>query len=1150
MRAARKDPSPGGGGGRLRRGAEPAGGGPSPSAAAVAALAADGSLAAAALAAAPGGPAAELGGLYGSSAALAVAALARSADAAAPAILVLVATTEGADSFAADARFFLGRPEAVPVFPAWDGAVAKSASPSPGRVDFETFSARLAALRALRAAGGGAGEPVVAVAPLLGFLEPVPPPGELEESVLVLARGESVDRDSIGERLASHEFERVGMVGSPGEFSLRGMIVDVFPFAEEFPFRIELEGDRVESIRRFDPGTQRSIEDVESAALPLVSRSRFRLGEPGPDDPSILDHLAAGSRVVLREPHDIAEKAARLSAEDGLRWVAERYRRLRERLAGEFPVAELHAAPVLASKAAVSFVTRPVDPKGTEIDDAIATVAELAAGVLRAAVVCQSEGERARFSSILSEREFAARDRVAVTLGDLSAGFSFPAIGAAFVPHHELFKLHRHRRPNPRFRHAQPIEDFLELEPGDIVVHVVHGVAKYRGIERIVSDGKSADFLALEFRDEVKLFVPVTKIELVQKYVGVRGRAPLLDKLGGGTWAKKKKQVESALRDFAAELLEVQAIREKRTGIAFPKDSEWQHEFEAAFPYEDTPDQAEATLRIKEDMERLRPMDRLVCGDVGYGKTELAMRAAFKAIDFGKQVAVLVPTTVLAQQHFETFTERMKAYPIVIEVVSRFRSKREQKDVLERTASGSVDLLIGTHRLLQPDVSFHDLGLVIVDEEQRFGVEHKHQLKRLRSTVDILTLTATPIPRTLHMALLGLRDISSLATAPRGRQAIETVVTPREPSQVREGILRELDREGQIFFVHNRVQTIEKQKRELETLVPEAKFAVVHGQMPEHLVEERMLDFVEGRVDVLLATTIIESGLDIPNANTMFIDRADRFGLAELHQLRGRVGRYTRKAFCFLLTPKNLPMSEIALRRLRAIEEYNDLGAGFRIAMKDLEIRGAGNILGAEQHGHIAEVGYDLYCRLLTKTVKILRSEPVAEDFEVDLDLAVDSFVPDGYVPDLRVKMDVYRRIATVEKPDDFAPLLVSLRDRFGEPPPPVRELVALSRLKLFCRRIGVVRVSQGEKGMLVLQCRSAEAAARLVSREPRGTRSRARLVDGAIVHFVLGKGHETAEAIAREILAHFAPLAAAFPAADAPPPPPPAGATAGAPVS
>ncbi len=1079
-----------------------------------------------------GGEPRELSGLVGSSAALAVAALASGPLSGRPAALVVLPSTEAADEFADDLRYFLGA-DGVHLFPAFDPAGGASG----GRPDFETFSARLSAMRALRDARPGQGRPALVAAPLLAVVQLAPPPDEMEAAVLALALGQTVDRDAIGGRLAESGFERVGMVGSPGEFSVRGMIVDVFPFAEEYPCRIELEGDAVESIRRFDPGTQLSIAELPGVSLPLLSKSRFAPEKSDENAPSILDHLPPGSLLFLREPREIDERAARLSAEEEMAWVAARHARLNEfaRASGAIALREEAAGGGAAS---VSFVTRPVDSRGREIDDAIATVSGLAEIHERVAVVCRSEGERARFASILGEREIGASERISVTLGDLSTGFSFPSLSLALVPHHELFRLHRQRRPSPRFRHAQPIEDFLELEEGDSVVHVAHGVAKYRGIERIEEEGRSADFLVLEFRDSVKLFVPVTKIELVQKYVGVKGRAPLLDKLGGTTWSKKKKRVEKALRDFAAELLEVQAIREKRSGISYPRDSEWQHEFEAAFPYEDTPDQAEATVRIKEDMERLRPMDRLVCGDVGYGKTELAMRAAFKAIDFGKQVAVLVPTTVLAQQHFETFNERMRAYPVVIEVISRFRTRRDQKDVLERTAAGSVDLLIGTHRLLQNDVRFQDLGLVIVDEEQRFGVEHKHQLKRLRSTVDCLTLTATPIPRTLHMALLGLRDISSLATPPRGRQAIETVVTPREESLVREAILRELDRDGQVFFVHNRVQTIERERKALEALVPEARFAVVHGQMPEHLVEERMVDFIEKRVDVLLATTIIESGLDIPNANTMFIDRADRFGLAELHQLRGRVGRYTRKAHSYLLTPKNLPMSEIALRRLRAIEEYNDLGAGFRIAMKDLEIRGAGNILGAEQHGHIADVGYDLYCRLLAKTAKLLRAEPVAEDFEVDIDLTVDSYVPDSYVSDLRVKMDVYRRIATVESPDGFAPLLAHLRDRFGEPPQPVREIVALSRLKLFCRRIGVARVSRGEKGMLVLQCRSEGAAVRLVSREERGTRSRARLVEGPIVHFVLLRALLTAEEIAAELIAHFAPLAGDAPRA-APPEPP-----------
>ena len=532
----------------------------------------------------------------------------------------------------------------------------------------------------------------------------------------------------------------------------------------------------------------------------------------------------------------------------------------------------------------------------------------------------------------------------------------------------------------------------------------------------------------------------------MQKYVGGTKSRPTLAKLGGRLWERQKERVEEAVTDLAADMLELQAARASRPGIAFPADTEWQREFDASFPYHETPDQLITIDAIKHDMCQPRPMDRLLCGDVGYGKTEVAMRAAFKAVDAGYQVAVLVPTTVLCEQHLRTFTARMAEFPFEIAALSRFATRRQQTEIIRRLAEGSIDIVIGTHRLAQPDVQFHNLGLVIIDEEQRFGVEVKERLKALRQIVDVLTMTATPIPRTLHMGLLGLRDISNLETPPEDRLAVETRVARFDPELIRHAVLRELNRGGQIFFVHNRVEDIEILARRLRQIVPEANLAIAHGQMPEHDLEQVMLDFIDRRYDLLLATTIVESGLDIPNANTIFIDEADRYGLADLHQLRGRVGRYKHRAYCYLLIDPNKNLSPSAAKRLRAIEEFSDMGAGFAIAMRDLEIRGAGNILGTEQSGHIATVGYELYCDLLEQAVRQLKQLPPKTSIEVDVDLPGEGYIPRSYVPDMRLKIDLYRRLARVSNLSELADFRAELVDRFGPPPPPVRASAGAGR--------------------------------------------------------------------------------------------------------
>jgi len=721
-----------------------------------------------------------------------------------------------------------------------------------------------------------------------------------------------------------------------------------------------------------------------------------------------------------------------------------------------------------------------------------------------------NEGEEERLRQLLRDAG-VGESAIDMRRGRLTTGFAFEEAGLACLSNHEIFNRYRVRRPSSRRAEARPIDSLLELERGDTVVHLTHGIGRFLGIEKLVREGREQDFVALEYQGGSKLFVPVANIDLIQKYVGGTDAAPPLHVLGGGKWSADKLRAEESVRKLALEMLRVQALRGMELGIAYPPDTDWQRAFEASFPYEDTEDQTAVTAAIKRDMETPRPMDRLVCGDVGYGKTELAMRAAFKAATAGKQVAVLVPTTVLAQQHYQTFTERMRDYPLAIEVVSRFKSKAEQRRILAAAAGGRVDVLIGTHRIVQADVKFKDLGLVIIDEEQRFGVEHKEMLKRLRATVDVLTLTATPIPRTLHMSLLGIRDISSLATPPRDRIAIRTEVLPHDERRIREAILEELDRGGQIYFVHNRVYSIDGVRKFLERIVPEASFGVAHGQMDEHELEANMIAFLEKKIDVLVATTIIESGLDIPNVNTILIDNADQFGLADLHQLRGRVGRYKVQARCLLLLPRDRSIVPQARKRLKAIEEFSDLGSGFRIAMRDLEIRGVGNLLGREQHGHIAAVGYDLYLKMLEKEAKKQRKEVVEDLPETGVDLGLEAHIPASYIAELPSRVEAYRKVVGS---DDLDAAREELADRYGPPPEPVETFLKLVRVKRLAGGWRLTSVALG-RGFVVAIYLDRERAKKLAARHPHEIR----IVDDKAIHIYPRndpKGTQLAEALIR----------------------------------
>jgi transcription-repair coupling factor (superfamily II helicase) len=882
-------------------------------------------------------------------------------------------------------------------------------------------------------------------------LSALPSPSALEAARLELKVGDRVDLPALSLRLTESRYERTAAVELPGEYAIRGGILDLFPVTSDHPVRVELAGSVIESIRTFEAATQRSLETTGRLEVSL-------LPEGSEDLSTLLDYLPGKGVVALKEPSEMDLHHPR--------WT-EAY----PRLAGR-GVLTLSALPQPdAENLRITSLQR--------FSGVLAQVERELEAVRRkhTLVFCANEGEEKRLRELV-------RGPLEIRRGRLAQGFVFEDLQSAFIPNHELFNRYRLRR-TARRADTRPIDTLLEIEKGDLVVHLTHGIGRFAGIER----RQDREFMTIEYAGGARLSVPVTNLDLVQKYVGGGAEAaPPLSTLGGDAWNSAKGRAQQAVEKLAKEMLQVQALREMELGTAFPPDGEWQGGFEAAFPYEETEDQLEVAARIAADMRSSRPMDRLVCGDVGYGKTELAMRAAFRAAVANRQVAVLVPTTVLAQQHAQTFRERMADYPVRIEVLSRFKTRGEQKKIVEELAAGTVDIVIGTHRLVQPDVRFKDLGLVVIDEEQRFGVEHKEFLKRIRATVDVLTLTATPIPRTLHMALLGIRDISSLTTPPQDRLAIRTEILAYDERRIREAIVAEIGRGGQVYFVHNRVYNIEEVKRRLEMLVPEARFGVGHGQMSEDVLEETMLRFLAREIDVLVSTTIIESGIDIPNVNTILINQADQFGLADLHQLRGRVGRYKVQARCFLLLPDDRPIVPQAKKRLKAIEEFSELGAGFKIALRDLEIRGVGNLLGREQHGHIAAVGYDLYCRLLERAVKRARKEPVDEPLETHVDLGLETWIPEEYIPDLRTRVEVYRRLAGCRSEEDLAAAEREVVDRFGRPPGPLAGFIRTMRVRIRASRWEIASLAPGREG-LVAKYRDRKKAEELRKRDPKAVR-------------------------------------------------------------
>jgi len=1002
-------------------------------------------------------------GVWGASRGLVVAALSRRADG--PVVAVCPCAAE-MDTLADDAALFTDA--TVSRFPAWES------EPGEQVMHDDIYADRLRLIKRLRSAD----RPRIVVTSIQSLLQPVPAESSWVDQSRRIRLDEEIDPRELARWLVERGFHSTSGVELPGEFSLRGGIIDLFAPDWLEPVRVEFLGDQVESLRRFSVSTQRSLAELEEIEVTLIKPSRK-------DRAHLVDYLPSGSWLLLVEPG--------LLEEEGRNYL-QRLERAQDFHSTRATFARLATFPnILAENVAGgpeetswSLPIESVERFSGQVGEVRAELESACAGH-QVFVVCETQAEVQRLDEVLGTSRPAAAGSLQFVVGRLSQGFRLVSERVVLVSGAELFRRRDVARTTRRPL-GRAIDSFLALRDGDLVVHLAHGIGRYRGLVLLEGRRQVEEHLALEFHGGTKIFVPASKIDLVQKYVGGSKHRPALARIGGRAWGRQKAAAEQAALDLAAEMIDLEAARAGRRGIRFPTDSAWQQEFDASFPYRETPDQIAAMAEIRRDMQAARPMDRLLCGDVGFGKTELAIRAAFKAVDAGYQVAVLVPTTILAEQHRRTFGDRMAEFPIQSAALSRFCTRKQQQEIIDGLACGGIDIVIGTHRLAGRDLKFHNLGLVIIDEEQRFGVAIKQRLRSFRKKVDVLTMTATPIPRTLHMSLLGVRSISNLQTAPEDRYAVQTRVSRWSEPLVRHAVLREINRGGQIFFVHNRVQDIEALADRLRRTVPEARIEVGHGQMPEGQLEDVMLRFMNGGFDLLLATTIVESGLDIPNANTIFIDDADRYGLADLHQLRGRVGRYKHRAYCYLLIDQKRHLTPEAARRLRAIEEFSELGSGFAIATRDLELRGAGNILGTQQSGHIANVGYELYCSLLDRAVRGLRQVPVEESIDASVELPGPVYLPADYVPDMRTKIDLYRRLLRIGSEDRLADLQAELVDRFGPLPDPVQRLLVLAKMRIWAHRCQIESIHV-EDGYVVLRARPPAGIGPLVASSGTGLR-------------------------------------------------------------
>jgi len=1029
-----------------------------------------------------------------------VAALA--ARSAARVLLVVVPTGAEAERLTWDLGAWCD-PAQVELFGAWETLPFERVSPN-----LETMGRRLRTMWRLRS---GDGSLRIVVAPVRALVQRLGPQAD-DTGPVTLRRGDVVDRDELVARLVAMGYRREYQVEARGEVAVRGSIVDVYPATDQHPVRIDLWGDEVDRISEFSIADQRSTRPRDAVTVfgcrellptPEVRDRARQLAVTAPWAAEVAERLAAGvifegmeawlpwlageerllpdllpdtARVLICEPRRCRDRAAALVAEEAdlaaalaSTWDAtppgDGFPRLvldYDRLLAHTRAAVTAVTTTATDPSVPAFGAVPSDPVVGDLEAFTGRVGRLRADGYRIAIATSGPGPARRIRDVLTGAGIDTTDGLSASPGTVSLlvapvqrGIVAPAARLALFAEADLTGRRRQRRPP---RPPAAAGTFDDLTPGDHVVHHVHGIGRYEGLVRRSIGGVERDYLLLAYRGGDRLYVPTDQVGLVRRYTG--GETPTLSRMGGADWDRTRNRVRAAVAEVAAELVELYRARLATPGHAFPPDTPWQREMEEAFAYEETPDQQRAIDEVKADMERPVPMDRLICGDVGFGKTEVALRAAFKAVQDGKQVAVLVPTTLLANQHHQTFRDRFAPYPVRVELLSRFVPPAEQAAVLAGLAAGSVDVVIGTHRLLSDDVRFADLGLLVIDEEQRFGVAHKEQIKRLRAGIDVLTLTATPIPRTLEMSLTGIRDLSLVQTPPEDRQPILTYVGEYDDRVVSEAIRRELLREGQVFFVHNRVQDIEHVAERLQALVPDARIAVAHGQMDEGRLERTVLEFAQRRTDVLVCTTIVESGLDMPTTNTLVVDRADQLGLAQLYQLRGRVGRRGQRAYAYLLYPPDRALSEEAYERLKAIGEFTDLGSGYRLALRDLEIRGAGNLLGAAQHGHIAAVGFDLYCELVAEAVDALRGVPREAPFEVVIDVPVDAHLPAEYVSRDDVRMEAYRRVAACRTEADLEAVRAEWLDRFGPIPPPAEALLGIAALRVECLRLRIPTVT------------------------------------------------------------------------------------------
>ena len=929
-------------------------------------------------------------------------------------------------------------------------------------------------------------ERITVVTSIDGCMDFLLPLEEIKKSLIHYESDSPIDLDALKDSLVALGYERVGQVEMPGQFSVRGGIIDIYSLTEENPWRIELWGDEIDSIRSFDAESQRSLENLDEITIyPAVEK----VGEK--EMVSFLEYFSREKSILfLDEPNHLVEKGMDVEEEylqsrkhreekgeqklpDN--WLC-RFDTLQKAL-NQYNCAAFCALEPKRGKWKITekfdVTVKTVNSYNSSFELLVKDLLQYKKQGFQIALLSGSRTRAERLAKDLQEEGLNAfystdYDRliqpgeIMVAYGHAKKGFEYPLIKFAVMTETDIFGQEQKKKKKKKNYNGQRIQDFAELSIGDFVVHEKHGLGIYRGIEKVEVDKIVKDYIKIEYRGGSNLYILATQLDALQKYSGAdTAKAPKLNKLGGQEWNKTKSRVRGAVKNIAKELVELYAVRQEKEGYVCGPDTVWQREFEEMFPYEETEDQLNAIEDTKRDMESTKIMDRLVCGDVGYGKTEVALRAAFKAVQESRQVVYLVPTTILAQQHYNTFVQRMKEFPVKVELLCRFRTPAQQKKAIEGLKKGQVDIVVGTHRVLSKDIEFKNLGLLIIDEEQRFGVAHKEKIKQLKKDVDVLTLTATPIPRTLHMSLIGIRDMSVLEEPPMDRIPIQTYVMEYDEETVREAINRELRRGGQVYYVYNRVTDIAEVALRISKLVPDARVDFAHGQMSERELEQVMYGFINGEIDVLVSTTIIETGLDISNVNTMIIHDSDRYGLSQLYQLRGRIGRSNRTSYAFLMYRPNMVLRETAEKRLAAIREYTDLGSGFKIAMRDLELRGAGNLLGAQQHGHMNAVGYDLYCKMLSEAVKEAKGIHTMEDFETSVDLNIDAFIPDTYISNEFQKLDIYKRIAGIENQSDYDDMLEELLDRFGEPTKAVLNLLAIAKMKAIAHQAYVTEIKQ-----------------------------------------------------------------------------------------